>query len=224
MPAAIVSSLVELMVSTQDKERTLTIATYEQTAPKVVAPAAAAGAAAAVSAAPAAVAPPPAVKDNRNRREVNAPAGKLGLILKAAPEGPVVHQIKDGSPLVGHLFEGDCIVSIDEVDTTTMSATEISELMVKTQKHQRVITVLSDKEPTALSPPEPATRKDAPPPKEIKEKFTREVIAKAGSYMITSVLLIRVVIMLSSETVSILHATSSIFVFPFLSHSPALYR
>jgi len=159
--------LAELMINTQDKERTLTIVRLAENERKSVGPSS-----------PGAAVPymaPPARRDDRKKRDVNAPAGKLGLILKAAPDGPLVHQIKEGSPLIGHVFQGDCIISIDEVDTTTMSATEISELMVKTQKHERVITVLSDREPTATSTPKPVSKPS-------KSKFTREVTAQKGPY------------------------------------------
>lgn len=80
----------------------------------------------------------------RERRVVKAPPGKLGIIIDTTVEGPVVHQINPGSALEGQLRPGDVIVSIDDVDTRAMSASAITELMIKTAKQHRSLTVVSN--------------------------------------------------------------------------------
>lgn len=80
----------------------------------------------------------------RERRVVNAPPGKLGIIIDTTVEGPVVHQINPGSALEGQLQPGDIIVAIDDVDTRAMSAAGITDLMIKTAKRYRSLTIASN--------------------------------------------------------------------------------
>ena len=54
----------------------------------------------------------------------------MGIVIDTTTEGPVVHNVKDSSPLIGHLKVGDIIVKIDDVDTVAMSASAITSLMV----------------------------------------------------------------------------------------------
>ena len=74
-------------------------------------------------------------------RTVLAPAGKLGIIIDTTIDGPVVHNVKNGSPLSGNIFPGDIIVAIDGVDTRAMSASDITAIMVKTANQNRILTV-----------------------------------------------------------------------------------
>jgi hypothetical protein len=61
---------------------------------------------------------------------VVAPAGILGIVLDN-PSGdfPVVHAIKETSPLHGSIFVGDMLVSVDEVDCRGMSPRAISSFL-----------------------------------------------------------------------------------------------
>ena len=76
-------------------------------------------------------------------REVFAPAGKLGVVIDTTVEGPVVHKVNEGSALHGRLWPGDVIVAIDDIDTRAMSASAITQLMVKTANRRRKLTVVS---------------------------------------------------------------------------------
>ena len=73
-----------------------------------------------------------------------APPGKLGIIIDTTVEGPVVHKVNSGSPLEGLVWKGDIIVKIDDVDTRAMSATAITNLMIKTAHQRRKLTIVSD--------------------------------------------------------------------------------
>jgi hypothetical protein len=79
---------------------------------------------------------------NRTKYHIMAPPGKLGIIIDTCPEGPVVHSIKDNSPLVGLIFTGDLIVAIDDEDTTGWSAHYLTRLVAQKSKATRKITVL----------------------------------------------------------------------------------
>jgi len=63
---------------------------------------------------------------NRHTMKIEAPKGKLGLLIKITSAGPAVNTVKDGSPLKDVLRSEDVILSIDDAKTTSMSAQEIS--------------------------------------------------------------------------------------------------
>jgi hypothetical protein len=77
-------------------------------------------------------------------KEVLAPPGKLGIVIDTTVEGPVVHNVNEGSALKGKIWPGDIIIAIDDVDTRAMSASAITSLMVKTANQLRRLTVVSD--------------------------------------------------------------------------------
>jgi hypothetical protein len=79
--------------------------------------------------------------DKRVTRTIKAPSGKLGIVIDTTVEGPVVHNVNQGSRLQGIIFPGDIIVAIDSVDTRAMSASAITALMVKTASQERTLTV-----------------------------------------------------------------------------------
>jgi len=85
---------------------------------------------------------------NMVSRTVMVPPGKLGVVIDTTLEGPVVHKINPQSPVEGKLFLGDIIVAVDDVDTRAMSATAITQLMVRTANLQRKFTVLSEDNPS----------------------------------------------------------------------------
>jgi hypothetical protein len=84
------------------------------------------------------------LKQNMISRTVFAPPGKLGIVIDTTPEGPVVRTINPESRLKGTLFPGDLIVAVDDVDTSTMSASAITALMARTADARRKLTVLSE--------------------------------------------------------------------------------
>lgn len=71
--------------------------------------------------------------------EVGAPAGMLGLVLEAAPDGvPIVHAIKSTSPLSDQVQVGDRLVSVDGDDVTILLASDVSRLIsLKRDQHVR---------------------------------------------------------------------------------------
>jgi C-terminal processing protease CtpA/Prc len=68
--------------------------------------------------------------------------GKLGIVIDTTQDGPMVNQVKEGSPLKGLLQVGDIIAKVNDVDTRAMSGAAITSLMVRTAKQTRLLTVL----------------------------------------------------------------------------------
>jgi len=90
--------------------------------------------------------PPLSPTRNTNKayqRDCVAPPGKLGVVIDTTKHGPVVHMVKEGSPLEHVVFPGDKILSIDEVDTRGMTASGVTRVMAKKMHNQRTITVSS---------------------------------------------------------------------------------
>jgi len=84
----------------------------------------------------------------RVRREVLAPAGKLGIMVAnakgiAGRGGPTVHTIRPGSPMEGMIYVNDVIVGVNDVDTRTFTANDMTRLMKDTAGEGRRIYVLS---------------------------------------------------------------------------------
>lgn len=71
-----------------------------------------------------------------------APPGKLGVAIDTVDNKLVVHRVKEDSPLKGVIAERDLILAIDDIDTTHMSAADVTYLMVKKMKHERKITYM----------------------------------------------------------------------------------
>lgn len=80
---------------------------------------------------------------NTYERVILAPKGKLGVVIDTTKHGPVVFQVKDGSPLQGAVFPGDRIIAIDDIDTTGMTANNITTIMSRKAELGRRITVVS---------------------------------------------------------------------------------
>lgn len=71
-----------------------------------------------------------------------APKGPLGLIMDSSPNGPVVHAVKQFSPMAGILKPGDCIIAVDDEDTSHMDPASLAKLMMKKSKQeQRRLTI-----------------------------------------------------------------------------------
>ena len=83
-------------------------------------------------------------KANNFTRECFAPPGRLGIVIDTTLEGPIIHKVNPGSPLEGIVWPGDIIVAIDDTDTTTLSANEITALMAKNTNQRRKLTIRSD--------------------------------------------------------------------------------
>ena len=79
----------------------------------------------------------------RIKRDVQAPPGKLGIIIDTSSQGPIIHSVKEGSVLEGLVFAGDLIVALDDEDTSDWSAHNLTRLVASKSKCERKITVLS---------------------------------------------------------------------------------
>jgi len=74
--------------------------------------------------------------------ECVAPAGKLGVSIDTVDGQPVIHRVKESSPLHGLLGRLDIIVRVDEIDTSSMSAADVTLIMARRMSKERKITFL----------------------------------------------------------------------------------
>ncbi len=76
--------------------------------------------------------------------DIFAPAGKLGVVIDTPNEGaPVVHAVKDSSPIVGKIQVGDKLVAVDDDDVRTMTAIKVSKLLSQRSNNEvRKLTVV----------------------------------------------------------------------------------
>lgn len=64
--------------------------------------------------------------------EINAPAGKLGVVIDTPDDGaPVVHAVKDSSVIADQIQVGDKLVAVDDEDVRSMTAIKVSKLISK---------------------------------------------------------------------------------------------
>lgn len=75
-------------------------------------------------------------------RDCFAPPGKLHIVIHSTKDGPAVHTVKEGSSLEGHIFPGDLIISVDNVDTRSFTAEQVMKMMASKGDKERKITVL----------------------------------------------------------------------------------
>jgi len=75
-------------------------------------------------------------------RDCYAPPGKLHIVIHSTKDGPAVHTVKEGSSLEGHIFPGDLIISVDNVDTRSYTAEQVMKMMATKSDLERKITVL----------------------------------------------------------------------------------
>jgi hypothetical protein len=75
-------------------------------------------------------------------QDVYAPPGKLHIVIHSTKDGPAVHTVKEGSSLEGHLFSGDLIIAVDNVDTRGYTAEQVMKMMASRSAFDRKITVL----------------------------------------------------------------------------------
>jgi len=81
----------------------------------------------------------------RNFIKINAPPGKLGVILanRTDKPGTVVSDIRKNSPLYGKIFAGDRIVSIDGENVSMIPVSEITIIMARKAEFERLLTILT---------------------------------------------------------------------------------
>jgi C-terminal processing protease CtpA/Prc len=75
---------------------------------------------------------------------VNAPPGKLGVVIDTPDDGaPVVHAVKDSS-VIAHLVQvGDLLVAVDDEDVREMTAIKVSKLISrKSANPSRKLTIV----------------------------------------------------------------------------------
>jgi len=75
-------------------------------------------------------------------RDVYAPPGKLNIFIQSTRDGPIVYSLNENSNLLGQIFPGDLIIAIDNVDTRSMAADDLLEIMKSKNDLERKITVL----------------------------------------------------------------------------------
>ena len=83
-----------------------------------------------------------ALKATMEEFDVEAPPGKMGIVIDTTLEGPMIHTVKPGGPMDGKMFPGDIIVKINGEETKAMNSTAINAIMVKTSGSSRFLTVL----------------------------------------------------------------------------------
>jgi len=90
---------------------------------------------------------PPGLITPRKKHAVRhyyAPPGKLGVIIDSHPRtGPIVHEVRSTSPLLGLLRKGDRIIAVDDVDVREMTANRLMRFMIDNSEKRRKVTVLS---------------------------------------------------------------------------------
>ncbi|KAL3772916.1 hypothetical protein ACHAW5_005900 [Stephanodiscus triporus] len=76
--------------------------------------------------------------------DVYAPAGKLGVIIDTPDDGaPMIHAIKDDSPIVDRVRVGDKLVAVDDEDVRPMTARKVSKLIsTKMNNPSRKLTII----------------------------------------------------------------------------------
>ena len=75
-------------------------------------------------------------------RDCFAPPGKLQIVIHSTKDGPAVHTVKPGSSLEGHIFPGDLIIGVDNIDTRAYTAEQVMKMMAAKSGFERKITVL----------------------------------------------------------------------------------
>jgi len=83
-------------------------------------------------------------------RDCYAPPGKLNIVIHSTKDGPAVHTVKSGSSLEGHIFPGDLIISVDNVDTRSFTAEHVMKMMAAKSTQERKITVLHFEEESQI--------------------------------------------------------------------------
>jgi hypothetical protein len=82
--------------------------------------------------------------DIEDRFEIDAPAGKLGMVIDTPSGGvPFVHAIKSSSVLADRVQIGDRLISVDDEDTTGLTAMQVSKMISgKAENRSRILVFL----------------------------------------------------------------------------------
>lgn len=83
------------------------------------------------------------ISSHVSTRIVQAPPGKLGIVISDTGNGPQVMEVKPYSSLRDSLFVGDVIVGINNNDTRTMTANQLLDCLRTNSKLRRTLTVIS---------------------------------------------------------------------------------
>ncbi len=68
---------------------------------------------------------------------IHAPTGKLGVVIDTPTSShngttmPIVHAVKDSSPLAKKIQVGDKLIMVDEEDVTSLTAIQVSKLLAR---------------------------------------------------------------------------------------------
>lgn len=74
--------------------------------------------------------------DNGNQYEVNAPSGKLFIILKSQEgDGIIIEMVSEASPLAELVGVGDRLVRIDEIEVLEHSAAAVNQILKARRKN-----------------------------------------------------------------------------------------
>ncbi len=78
--------------------------------------------------------------------DVYAPAGKLGVIIDTPDNGaPMIHAIKEDSPVADKVRVGDKLVAVDDKDVRAMTAAKVSKLIsMKMNNPSRKFTIIRE--------------------------------------------------------------------------------
>ena len=79
----------------------------------------------------------------RGRKDIFAPAGKIGLSIGTSKYGPIIDSINDESPLKGSVFPGDYVLAVDDVDTSDWLAQNVAQLVAEKTDTVKKLTLLS---------------------------------------------------------------------------------
>jgi len=76
--------------------------------------------------------------------DVFAPPGKLGVVIDTPDDNaPVVHAVKDASPIADQVRVGDKLVAVDDEDVRAMTAIKVSKLISKKSTQEtRKLTII----------------------------------------------------------------------------------
>ena len=77
--------------------------------------------------------------------EVKAPPGPLGIVIDSSSRGPVVHHVKEDSPLFHLVEKGDIILSIDGLDCSRKDANGIAAwIKTKPKMEEQTLTLMGN--------------------------------------------------------------------------------
>lgn len=75
---------------------------------------------------------------------VEAPPGRLGIVIDTTNDGPLVYHVLDDSPLLNKILPGDFMIGMNDVDTRSMSSNQLSDIIRQTSESYRMLTVLRE--------------------------------------------------------------------------------